>query len=245
MILKPFFPYFGSKHRLSKRYKEPSKDLLIEPFAGSACYSLHYSHKQVRLYDKYDVICGIWDYLINASEREILDLPLIDFDKTLGDYTVCQEARWLIGYFLADARGIPSIKHTSRSINKIRENENAKNRWTDSKKNQIASQLQYIRHWTIEKKSYEQIENEDCTWFIDPPYQQAGKNYKESAKNIDFEHLGIWCKSRIGEVIVCENYGASWLPFENFASLRNIQNKETFEVVYYQGFQDDQLILGL
>lgn len=142
MILSPFFSYFGSKYLLSKKYKKSSKDILIEPFAGSACYSLHYPHKQVKLYDKYEVVCGIWDYLIHSKEQEILDLPIIDFDKTVHDYNICQEAKWLIGYFLADARGVPSVKHTSRSINKIKENENARNRWTHSKKIQIASQVQ-------------------------------------------------------------------------------------------------------
>jgi site-specific DNA-adenine methylase len=242
--LKPFFSYFGSKYRLSKKYKTPSKDILIEPFAGSACYSLHYPEKQVKLYDKYDVICGVWDYLIHANEKEILDLPLIDFDKTLDDYSsLSQESKWLIGFWLAKARTTPTNKMSSYSTERF-EIDHADS-WNPATKRRIASQLRYIRHWTIEQKSYEQIENEDATWFIDPPYQQAGKSYKESSKNIDFDNLGGWCKERSGEIIVCENLGATWLPFQEFSTLVNSKSKVTHEVVYYQGFDNETTQLTL
>lgn len=245
--LKPFFSYFGSKYRLSKKYHAPTKSVLIEPFAGSACYSLHYPHKQVKLFDKYDVICSIWDYLINVSESELLSLPLIDFDKSVDDYNICQEAKYLIGFWLVTCDSRPSKKIMGFSLfnsghcevaHKYTRKSNPLLSWTNAKKAQIARQLEYIRHWKIDQKSYEEIENEDATWFIDPPYQMAGKKYKESSRNIDFDHLGTWCKQRQGEVIVCENAGATWLPFEHFSTLINNNKKSTTEVVYYQGFQE-------
>lgn len=258
--LKPFFSYFGSKYRLSKKYPVPTKEVLIEPFAGSACYSLHYPHKQVKLFDKYEVICSIWDYLIHVSEKEFLSLPMIDFDKSLDDYDICQEAKYLIGFWLMSTSTNPGTKHTSRSKKLIqggyectRTVDGIKKTtiegptylccWTEKNRQKIASQLQYIRHWTIEQKSYELIDNEDATWFIDPPYQKAGKAYKESSKNIDFTHLSEWCKERQGEVIVCENEGADWLPFKDFSSLLNNRQKQTHEAVYYQGFNESQLYL--
>lgn len=260
MILKPFFSYFGSKYRLSKKYHEPTKNVLIEPFAGSACYSLHYPHKQVKLFDKYGVICSIWDYLIHVSENEFLNLPLIDFDKPVDDYNICQEAKYLIGFWLMSTSTSPGLKHTSRSIKliqgghlttrtvnnqKITTTEKPTNfsSWTEKNKIKIASQLQYIRHWTIENKSYDQIDNQNATWFIDPPYQIAGKSYKESSKNINFNHLGEWAKQRYGEIIVCENEGAKWLPFKSFTDLTNSRRKQTQEVVYYQGFENMHLNL--
>lgn len=258
--LKPFFSYFGSKCTLSKKYPAPSKDILIEPFAGSACYSLHYPHKQVKLFDKYEVVCRIWDYLIHVSEEEILGLPLIDFDKSIDDYSICQEAKYLIGFWLMLSGTKPVTKHTSRSkqhiqggyvytrmVNGIKktsiEGPRLLSCWTEKNKQKIANQLQYIRHWKIEQKSYDLISNEDATWFIDPPYQKAGKAYTEPSKNIDFNHLSEWCKDRQGEVIVCENAGASWLPFTYFSSLRNFQNKQTHEVLYCQGFNETQFVL--
>lgn len=40
-------------------------------------------------------------------------------------------------------------------------------------------------------------------------------HYTESKQNpIDFQAFGEWCRSRNGQVIVCEQEGASWLPFK-------------------------------
>jgi hypothetical protein len=62
--------------------------------------------------------------------------------------------------------------------------------------------------------SYADLPNAECTWFIDPPYVDAGKNYPCGSKDINYDHLAAWCRSRKGQVIVCENEGATWLPFE-------------------------------
>ncbi len=52
----------------------------------------------------------------------------------------------------------------------------------------------------------------DATWFIDPPYDNAaGENYRHH--KLDRYALAQWCRGRRGQVIVCENEGASWLPF--------------------------------
>ena len=48
---------------------------------------------------------------------------------------------------------------------------------------------------------------------------------------------------RYGEIIVCENEGADWLPFKDFSLLSNCRSKQTHEVVYYQGFNESQLYL--
>ena len=77
MVLKPFFSYFGSKYQVTKHYPIPKHNILIEPFAGSACYALHYPHKKVKLYDKYDAILWI------LKKEEILDLLLIELDKIM------------------------------------------------------------------------------------------------------------------------------------------------------------------
>ena len=37
----------------------------------------------------------------------------------------------------------------------------------------IAQNLNKIKHWEIRKDDYRNIENEDATWFIDPPYQHG------------------------------------------------------------------------
>ena len=50
------------------------------------------------------------------------------------------------------------------------------------------------------------------TWFVDPPYLVKGTWYKHHA--IDYNELADWCKSRLGQVMVCENTNAKWLDFK-------------------------------
>lgn len=79
--LRPFFTYYGGKFRVALKYPNPIYKTIIEPFAGAAGYSLrHYQH-DVRLFDKDEIICGVWDYLIHASSEEILSLPLIESES--------------------------------------------------------------------------------------------------------------------------------------------------------------------
>ena len=55
-MLHPFFSYFGSKYRMAKHYPEPLYDIIVEPFAGAAGYSLLYPHKNIILYDNYEPV---------------------------------------------------------------------------------------------------------------------------------------------------------------------------------------------
>jgi len=45
------FPYFGGKSKLSHLYSEPVYNLIIEPFAGAAAYSLRYHDREIWLND--------------------------------------------------------------------------------------------------------------------------------------------------------------------------------------------------
>jgi len=67
--------YYGSKSKLVNLYKPPTKDLIIEPFAGSARYALKYWEKEVLLVDKYDVIIDMWHWLQQASEKDLIIYP--------------------------------------------------------------------------------------------------------------------------------------------------------------------------
>lgn len=46
------FSYYGSKSKLVNLYPEPLHDTIIEPFAGSARYSLKYWDKDIYLIEK-------------------------------------------------------------------------------------------------------------------------------------------------------------------------------------------------
>ena len=94
----------------------------------------------------------------------------------------------------------------------------------------VADNLYKIKHWNIIYGCYQDIQNLNATWFIDPPYQFGGHAYKES--KIDFSHLSQWCKSRNGQVIVCENTKANWLDFKPIKRIRSISSSATTEAIW-------------
>jgi hypothetical protein len=217
--LRPFFTYFGGKWRVSPRYPRPQHAAIIEPFAGSAGYSLRYPHHQVGLYDIDPVICGVWDYLIHVSPQEVMSLPLV-FDH-VDEIDAAQEAKWLIGFWCNKGCSRPS-KSPSKWMRDY-ESRQPGTYWGEKIRARIASQLGHIRHWTICQSSYADMPDQEAVWFIDPPYEVAGKAYK--FHEIDYPALGEWCRSRSGQVIVCENEGADWLPFVPFRTIKALEGK--------------------
>ncbi len=182
----------------------------MEPFAGSAGYSVRYAHKRIILYEKDPLIAGVWDYLIKVSAQEIRAISDVPLDGCVEDLGLCQEATWLVGFWMNRAASRPRKSPSRWMKEKIRPG----SFWGHRVRETIASQVDAIRHWEIHNVSYEDGPFAGtATWFIDPPYQDAGRHYAHGSKDIDFEHLGDWCKGREGQVIVCENEGAEWLPF--------------------------------
>ncbi len=213
---------------MAKYYPKPLYDIIIEPFAGSAGYSLLYPNKKIILYDNYEPVFRLWDYLIKVKKEEILNLPLNNnghqFSKEypVSDCNIASEAKILIGFWLTESQTSSSRYPLSKSRG---------GNWTDKKRNMLANQVEYIKHWQIKNKSYNEIEiNEKCTWFIDPPYSQAGKRYRNN--NIDYLQLALWCKERQGQTIVCEQSGANWLEFSALQKTSNGSNKKYEEVVW-------------
>lgn len=206
------FSYYGSKSKVVDLYPRPKHGKIIEPFAGSARYALRYFDREVLLVDKYPVIVDLWNYLKQASERDILSLPEPEKGEDLRSYSLSDGERYLLG-FLAN-RGNYSPCNLVNNFSDIGRD-----------KRRIARGLYKIRHWEIRLGDYQSIENEVATWFIDPPYTAAGKNYVYGSEALDYSHLAEWSLSRMGQVIVCENLGADWLPFYSLRPLRGINGK--------------------
>ena len=80
------FSYYGSKSKIVDYYPPPKHKKIIEPFAGSARYSLKYWDNDVLLIDKYDVIVDVWNYLKNATEKDILGLPQLKKGEDLRNF---------------------------------------------------------------------------------------------------------------------------------------------------------------
>lgn len=216
--LRPFFTFYGGKWRAAPLYEPPRYETIVEPFAGSAGYSLRYPARRVVLVERDPLIAATWRYLLGVSAAEILGLPDIRMDQTVSDLPVCDEARLLIGWWLNGGsaqpkkspgawmrRGAPGGAGWSTGGGQLS--------WGVRVRERIATQLTAIRHWTLIEGSYETAPDAEATWFIDPPYQQAGKHYRFGSDALDFASLGSWCTARRGQVTVCENVGAGWLPF--------------------------------
>lgn len=220
--LRPFFSFYGAKWRLASKYPPPKYSTIIEPFAGSAQYATLYHDRKVILYDKDPIITGLWQYLIQVSEAEILSLPDC-YVGTVDDLDICQEAKWLIGFWILSAVTSPA---KSMSTWGKAAGYNDTRYWGPKVRARVTSQLQYIRHWKVVESSYVDIPNQEATWFVDPPYENKGYKYHCSSKAIDFSHLGEWCRQRDGQVTVCENEGATWLPFQPFHATQSARMKE-------------------
>lgn len=196
--------YYGRKTKVIQYYPSPICDKIIEPFAGTAVYSLYENNweKDVLLVDKYDVVIKVWHYLQKASREDILSLPDMNYHDNVDMHEqLTQEEKWLIGFSINGGSAQP--KKTTMKFNTWNRN-----------KPLIADELHKIRHWDIRQGDYRDIENQEATWFIDPPYVNGGIYYRHNNKSIDFEELGEWCKSREGQVIVCENTKSDWMDFK-------------------------------
>jgi hypothetical protein len=207
----------------------------VEPFAGAAGYATRYPDHKIILVDKYPVIVGIWRYLIRTSSREILSIPEVEAVADLPSW-VPQEARDLVGFWMNAAVCAPRAR-LSAGRKKLAGMGRKFEGWTPATRQRIAEQVDKIRHWCVIEGSYDIVPNFDhpVTWFVDPPYDNdAGAHYVHAS--VDYLHLGAWCSSRHGQVIVCENEGATWLPFQPFRTLKagvNNTSGGSREVVWY------------
>jgi site-specific DNA-adenine methylase len=231
--LRPFFGFYGGKWRdTPKHYPAPRYGTVVEPFAGSAGYSVRYADRKVILGEKDEVIFGVWDYLIHVTPEEIRAIPDLAAGQNVADLALPQEARWLVGFWLNRGASRPRTGPSAWMRDGIRPG----SFWGERVRETIASQVERIHHWRVYNCSYETLPSHvrgDATWFIDPPYQKQGEHYHHGASDIDFPALGEWCRKRRGQVIACENDGADWLPFRSLADVKTTRAAgRSLEVVW-------------
>jgi site-specific DNA-adenine methylase len=196
------FSYYGSKSKIIDLYPPPQYDTIIEPFAGSARYALKYWDRNIIIVDKYEVVVKVWKWLQLCSEKDIISLPTLRQSDDIRLLSLCEEAKMLLGFLAGVSSTQPRYKVSKFAAN------------ADGRKNElkrIAANIHKIKNWDIRHGDYEDIENINSTWFIDPPYQFGGNAYVH--KNIDYTNLKEWCLSRNGHIIICENTKADWLEF--------------------------------
>lgn len=213
------FSYLGSKSKIAHLYPAPVYKQIIEPFAGSARYSLLHWKKEVTLYDTSNYVIGVWEYLKEATRKDILSLP--DVPSKLSIDTIeglTDRERWLIGF------------HLCRGKAKPRKTGHGQNSWARDKI-RIANDLHKVQHWNIIFGTYRDDPNELATRFIDPPYEavqvRPGNSDRYPEWFVDYEDLGQYCRTRRGQTIVCEGDKANWLPFRFLTTTTTNSNNRT------------------
>lgn len=224
---KTLFLCYGGKASSVQNYPAPIHDQIVEPFAGGAGFSLAYHERGVWINDADRKIHAIWSFVINGPHHWLDVLPT-DWKK--GDHVLDRmppgAPLGLMELLRAEAnvrtqssKGVRNIV-TSFGVKRI---------------NTIRERVEYwiprIAHWNITNLGYGEIPAIEATWFIDPPYYNlAGSKYRES--HVDYRELAAWCRGRPGQVIVCENVGANWLPFRPSHIVNSIGGLKSPEAVW-------------
>lgn len=216
--------YYGSKSKIAKFYPIPKYELIIEPFAGAAWYSVTHRNNNVLLNEKNHVVYNMWSWLINeADSNTILNNSDFYIGQNISDLDVHQSHKNLIGFCIN--RGSASPKNV---VQKWSCQVASRPKWASTTSYQlkrIAALIPEIKHWKIQSGDYTNLPDIECTWFIDPPYQYGGDSYP--VNDVNYLDLAAWCMSRKGQVIVCENTKATWLPFVPLIEITGQRSKTT------------------
>jgi site-specific DNA-adenine methylase len=235
------FYYYGGKRRLAAFYPAPLHAVIVEPFGGSAAYAMHHldpakrAHpvERVVIVEKDRRVCEMWERLLAMEPRD------------LDSYAVPKVGERTDDFLLMTAATSNRIARTKNMIVTPRMPTVIERMFR-----QIAKALPHVKgRVEIINGDYTVAPDIEATWFIDPPYhvngrpQSKGMGYAEGCNSysLDYHALGRWCRERRGQKIVCEQSGASWLPFNPLRSARDSIGKKWGEVVWVE--PHDQLPL--
>lgn len=232
------FYYYGGKSSVVSRYQRPVHDTIVEPFAGSAMYSVFHlmrrNAERVILVEKDPRVVELWQRLLAMTPDDVLALPIPAVGERTTDFLYMTAA-------------------TSNAVGK-------------STTITISERMPYIIGVMLKKIAYalphvkgrvEVIEGDyraapdiEATWFIDPPYQlhlakgnstktalPQGMGYGKGcdSSTINYADLADWAMARRGHVIVVEQEGADWLPFTPMVKTRDSQGDKKREMVWESG----------
>lgn len=241
------FYYYGGKRRLARRYPGPLYDVIVEPFAGSAAYALRHLDPSTRartierviLVEKDPRVCETWERLLAMEPEDVTALPIPKVGERIDDFLLMTAAA---SNRIARSESMIVTDRMPTAIGRMFR--------------QIAAILPHAKgRVEVIQGDYTEAPDIEATWFVDPPYwvngrgqpgtdRRQGLGYARDCDSttIDYDALAAWCRSRRGQTIVCEQAGATWLPFEHLRWARDSVGNKAAEVVWMQ--PDDRLPLG-
>lgn len=230
---KSLIAYYGGKSKIAHLYPAPQSDYIVEPFAGGAAYSLLHYNRKVILFDSDPITARIWEFLLSPNALTTFHKffpATVSAGMKVSELLDPTAPEGMLRFLQAEANaGTQGARGVHNQITKF-----GAASW-----HRIIPKLEQwlprIQHWRFHCVDYTQIPNMDATWFIDPPYNNvAGRRYRQQVS--DYDALGKWCIERWGQIIVCENYGATWLPFEPLVPRRGVmssyQTSRAMEGIY-------------
>lgn len=210
------FPYFGRKARSAALYPAPKYPLVIEPFAGSMAYTLHHRPGAAIGLELDSRVVDLWNLGVKMGLAGKVPLP-----PELGSKT--DELLVKLASYSEHALTSGTMTVTSRMLRD----------WGPMTRKMAESGRWAADHVIYRHGSYLDSPNYEATWFIDPPYQHANRRgYMHGADDIDYRELARWVQTRRGQVIVCEQEGADWLPFTPLYELASHHGAKSTEMVW-------------
>lgn len=232
--------FYGGKSKIADLYPEPRHSLIIEPFAGAAAYSFRHarlgSGRTAWLNDIDERTGNIWEFLLAPDARDWVERywpATVKAGSRGTDYLPPESPTGLFELFRAEAnQGTQGARGVHEVVTSMGEK-----CWPRTR-DKFLEIIPLISHWRFTRRDYSQI---PCgmlaTWFVDPPYSgEPGSRYR-SGNGLDYSSLGDLCHRMAGQVIVCENEGADWLPFNKLehrrVSIRSRYQKADAKEVYW------------
>jgi hypothetical protein len=239
-MLPRLFIYYGRKHRIAPLYDQPRHPLVIEPFAGAAAYSMFHlaTIERVLLIEKDERVATLWERLLAMEPEDVMKIPVPRSGDDTSDFLLMTAAA---SNGVAQSRRMTVTDRMPKCIRAMLA--------------RIASILpEAKRKVTVVCGDYSDAPDVEATWFIDPPYQVTvppggtsrpqGMGYARGCRSVDldYEALAGWCQSRRGQVLVCEQAGATWLPFRSVGVSFDSANRPLREVAWRNAGRETPLV---